>query len=96
MITVGFAEQDELFIKQQVASGIYSSAAELIKEAVRHLRESQQDNAELIAALELGERDIEEGRYTVYYDGFFDDMVEKVKEMAARGEKPERPGVIPF
>lgn len=94
MMKIAFAEQDELYIKRQVESGFYSNATELVRDAVRRLRESDQ-RTRLLAALELGEKAIEEGRTTPYTPEFMAESKERAKKRAGNGEKAVRPDVVP-
>jgi antitoxin ParD1/3/4 len=58
---VTFAEQDESFIKRQVEQGYYANATEVVRDAVRRLRENT-PQARLAVALEAAEKSAEEGR----------------------------------
>jgi antitoxin ParD1/3/4 len=58
---ITFAEQDENFIRMQVEQGFYSNATELVRDAVRRLRENT-PQARLSAALEAAEQSVAAGR----------------------------------
>ena len=78
-MNINFAAIDENFIKDKVADGYYSNATELVRDAVRRLRESEdQAMVRLKAALEEGERDIREGRVKEYTPGYVHEIAERV------------------
>ncbi|MFL9935416.1 type II toxin-antitoxin system ParD family antitoxin [Paraburkholderia sp. RL18-103-BIB-C] len=88
-MNINFAPVDEQFIKQNVENGVYSNANELVRDAVRRLREADERRAELFAALQMGEDDIAAGRTRTYTRGFVQSLHERVLSRAAAGEKPK-------
>jgi len=86
-MNVNFPPVDDGYIKAKVADGFYSNATELVRDAVRRLREQDdKDYAKLIAALEAGEQAIREGRTQDYSLGLLDDIE---REARAQGDKDE-------
>lgn len=74
-MNVNFPPVDDGYIKAKVADGFYSNATELVRDAVRRLREQDdKDYVKLIAALEAGEQAIREGRTTDYSPSMLDDV----------------------
>jgi antitoxin ParD1/3/4 len=59
---VRFAEVDEHFIEEAVRSGFYANATELVRDAVRRLREQNAVNSPFYQAVMEGIRDIDNGR----------------------------------
>lgn len=87
---VNFSPVDENFIKRSVEGGLYGNATELVRDAVRRLRENEeQRHAELVAALQLGENDIANGRTKPYTKALMKEIRERVISRAAAGEKPK-------
>jgi antitoxin ParD1/3/4 len=85
VMNVNFPPVDEGYIKAKVADGFYSNATELVRDAVRRLREQDdRDYASLIAALELGEQDIRESRVSEYTPGRAQDIAREVMDQAER------------
>jgi antitoxin ParD1/3/4 len=87
-VNINFAPVDEAFIKQSVDGGLYSNANELVRDAVRRLRESEERHAELLAALQLGEADIAHGRTRPYSRELVQNARERALNRAAAGETP--------
>lgn len=66
-MNIVFPPVDEKFIKAKISDGYYSNATELVRDAVRRLRE--QDNSRydaLMAAIAEGEADLAAGRFEEY------------------------------
>jgi antitoxin ParD1/3/4 len=61
-VHVRFAEVDESFIEEAVRSGFYANATELVRDAVRRLREQNAVNSPFYQAVMEGIRDIDNGR----------------------------------
>jgi len=80
-MNINFAPIDEAFIKAKVGKGYYSNATELVRDAVRKLREKENSAAEqLLFELEKGERDYHEGRFNV----FSPKLMEELKQSGIR------------
>jgi len=93
-MNINFPPVDKSYIKAKVKSGFYANATELIRDAVRRMREHDEKRDELLAALKLGEEDIEKGRFRVFNDALFVEVVQNAKKKAASGRKP-KPEVTP-
>ncbi len=80
-MNINFPPVDDSFIKNMVRSGFYSNATELVRDAVRRMRELDAGKADrLRAALQKGEDDIAAGRVHEYTDTFFDDIIKEIDE----------------
>ena len=88
-MNINFAPVDEQFIKKSVEGGLYSNANELVRDAVRRLRESEERHVQLMAALRLGEDDVAAGRTRTYSKGLMQSVRERAISRAASGEKPK-------
>ena len=88
-MNINFPPVDESYIKAKIAEGFYSNAAELVRDAVRRLRE-QDDNkhARLVAALEVGKQAIREGRTALYTPELLAQIEQEARQHAAEGRKP--------
>jgi antitoxin ParD1/3/4 len=88
-MNVNFPPVDENFIRKSVDGGLYSNANELVRDAVRRLRESEERHIELLAAIQLGEDDIAQGRTGTYSREMVRAIRDRVLKRAASGEKPK-------
>ena len=58
---VRFSEVDENYIKNKVLSGFYASENEVVRDAVRRMREEEERIARFQAAVRIGDEQIERG-----------------------------------
>lgn len=66
-MNINFPPRDESYIRAKVADGYYHNATELVRDAVRRLREYDDSKHErLTTALEAGYKAIREGEYEPY------------------------------
>lgn len=95
-MNIQFASVDEQFIKSMVEHGYYSNATELVRDAVRRLRENQGNMRlqQLQAALNAGEEDIAAGRYMEWEDDSLDNAMVQAKEKVKKGVRLN-PDVLP-
>lgn len=88
-MNINFPPVDESYIKAKIADGYYSNAAELVRDAVRRLREQDDGrHARLVAALEIGEAAIREGRTVPYTASLLEKIEHDARRHAADGSKP--------
>lgn len=89
-MNIVLAPVDEEFIKNKVEAGYYSNFTEGVRDAVRKMRESEEQRAELIAAIQIGEQQVAEGRVKPYNSELREKIKQNARARAARGEKPSR------
>lgn len=54
----------ERFVKERVESGLYNSASEVMREALRLLHKKESQSKQLFDALDAGYKSYEEGRHS--------------------------------
>ena len=68
-MNVSLTDELEKWIEARVASGLYRSSSEVVREAVRLLREKEESKElrrqELRALIDVGLHDLEQGRHVV-------------------------------
>lgn len=88
-MNIDFPSVDENFIKTQVSSGHYTNATELVRDAVRRLREASEAKRDrLLRALELGQADIDAGRLRAYSPELYAEIKSTARQHAVEGRKP--------
>lgn len=95
-MNITFASKDEAYIRQMVEEGYYSNATELIRDAVRRLREANKieyDNP-MYAAVAIGEEQYARGQYKKYTPELFEEIQRNADKKLKQGKKP-KPEVIP-
>lgn len=95
MMKVSFAEVDETYIRNKVDDGYYSSVTEVIRDAVRRLRESETGQSRLLSALEQGERSIQQGRHSPFTSETMGEIKERALKRLENGETATRRDVTP-
>jgi putative addiction module CopG family antidote len=94
MMKVSFAEIDEAYIRSKVQAGYYSSVTEVIRDAVRRLRENEQHR--LSVALDVGERAITKGKTQPLTPALLEATFQRGIEKAKQNEKISRADVTPY
>lgn len=86
-MNIVFPPVDAGYIKSMVSNGYFTNATELVRHAVRRLREEEDKKRDrLMAALEEGERDIREGRFEPYTPELLDEIEREVDQHIAEGK----------
>lgn len=92
---IELAPVDEKYIKDSVKNGYYRSEAEAVRDAVRRAREQEEGkHTRLLAALEVGEQAVREGRVKPYTPELLAQIERDARQHAAEGRKPN-PDVCP-
>ena len=88
-MNIDFPSIDDGFIKIMVSNGYYTNATELVRDAVRRLREADEAKRQrLMQALEIGDADIAAGRTTRYTPDVLAQIKLDARQYAAAGKKP--------
>lgn len=93
-MNINFPPVDEKFIRQKVEDGFYSNATELVRDAVRRLREGEAKHSTLWEAVRAGEEDIEAGRLHEYTPELMQEIARNARKKAELGLAPH-PDVLP-
>ena len=93
-MNIHFPSVDETYIKQKVAAGFYSNATELVRDAVRRLREADEQRQALLAAVQVGDDQIARGEYRPYTPELFEEIKRNARDKVKRGHQPN-PDVLP-
>jgi antitoxin ParD1/3/4 len=87
-MNINFPAVDEAYIKQKVEAGFYSNATELVRDAVRRMREAEEQRQALQAAVQIGEEQIARGEYRAYTPELFAEIKRNARDKVKRGQKP--------
>jgi len=93
-MNINFPSVDETYIKQKVDDGFYSNATELVRDAVRHLREADEQRQAWLAAVQVGDDQIARGEYRPYTPELFEEIKRNARDKVKRGHQPN-PDVLP-
>ena len=84
----------EKFVQTKVDAGFYSNASEVIRDAIRRMREGDEKVAALRAALKAGDAQLDQGEGTPYTPELLEHITKQAKSNAHRN-KNINPGVVP-
>ncbi|MEQ1835046.1 MAG: type II toxin-antitoxin system ParD family antitoxin [Candidatus Nitrotoga sp.] len=88
-MNIVFPLVDESYIKAKIDDGFYSNATELVRDAVRRLREFDDSKyIRLMAAIEVGDQAAREGRTQPYTSELLEQIEQTSRQFAADGRKP--------
>ncbi len=81
----GFSPEIQSIVDEQLATGQYGSADEVVLEAVRLLAERNRRLERLRREIQIGCDEIERGEYTDYDDASLKARFDELKQRAAEG-----------
>jgi len=91
---INLSPEMEKFVQSKVDTGFYSNATEVIRDAIRRMREEDERIASMRAALERGDAQLDNGQGTAYTPELMQRVAAKAKGNARRGKKVS-PDVTP-
>lgn len=94
-MNINFANQDESFIKSKVTQGYYSNATELVRDAVRKMREEEERRARFLAAVKIGEEQLKKGKTIPFSDELMDEIEKTAVDNAAQRRPINNPDALP-
>jgi antitoxin ParD1/3/4 len=91
---INLSPEMEEFVQSKVDTGFYSNASEVIRDAIRRMREEEEKVAAMRAALKVGDDQLDKGQRVLYTPDLVNRAAEKAKDNSRRGRKVN-PDVIP-
>ena len=92
---VRLSEVDENYIKGKVESGFYTSENEVVRDAVRRMREEEERIARFQAAVRIGDEQIERGDTAPYSKELMEHISQRAVQRAKQGKPIDNPDVLP-
>jgi antitoxin ParD1/3/4 len=92
---VRLSEVDENYIKGKVESGFYTSENEVVRDAVRRMREEEERIARFQAAVRIGDEQIERGDTVPYSKELMEYISQRAVQRAKQGKPIDNPDVLP-
>jgi antitoxin ParD1/3/4 len=92
---VRLSEVDENYIKGKVESGFYTSESEVVRDAVRRMREEEERIARFQAAVRIGDEQIERGDTVPYSKELMEHISQRAVQRAKQGKPIDNPDVLP-
>ena len=92
---INFAGVDEQFIKAEVKEGYYTSETELVRDAVRRLREEKEKTRHFHKAVMQGVEQIEQGNTVSYTPELLEDIKKRATKKIENNEPYNSPDALP-
>jgi len=92
---VRLSEVDENYIKGKVESGFYTSENDVVRDAVRRMREEEERIARFQAAVRIGDEQIERGDTVPYSKELMEQISQRAVQRAKQGKPIDNPDVLP-
>jgi antitoxin ParD1/3/4 len=92
---VRLSEVDENYIKGKVESGFYTSENDVVRDAVRRMREEEERIARFQAAVRIGDEQIERGDTVPYSKELMEQIGQRAVQRAKQGKPIDNPDVLP-
>ncbi len=92
---IRFAGIDEKFIKNQVHDGYYTNETELVRDAVRRMREEDEKKRQFHDAVMLGDEAIERGDTQPLTSELMENIKKRAIKKAKKGEAFNNTDAIP-
>ena len=85
-MNIRFPDVDEHYIKTKVEAGFYMNETELVRDAVRHMREEDERKKQFLSAIKVGQDQTAHGQYRE----FTTEVLDELRQGAARKIQEER------
>ena len=85
-------DQLEAYIQYKIDAGLYSNGAEVIRDALRHMMEDDEEAAKALRlreAVQLGFQQVERGEGTAYSPQLMEELKQTARTRARQGNKPK-------
>ncbi|MCK5284489.1 MAG: type II toxin-antitoxin system ParD family antitoxin [Alphaproteobacteria bacterium] len=78
----------EAFIQNQISVGAYSSAAEVVRDAIRRMEQEQNKLEVLRTAVRAGDKQLDHGESVLLTDALMEEIENNAIKRHKKGEKP--------
>jgi antitoxin ParD1/3/4 len=79
-MNIRFPDVDEHYIKTKVEAGFYMNETELVRDAVRHMREEDERKKQFLSAIKVGQDQMAHGQHRE----FTTEVLDELRQGAAR------------
>jgi antitoxin ParD1/3/4 len=84
---INLSPEIEHYLQVKVGTGFYSNASEVIRDAIRRMREEDEKLEKLRAAVQIGDEQLERGEGIIYSASRLEAITEKALSNARNGKK---------
>lgn len=84
---INLSPEVEKYLQSKVDTGFYSNASEVIRDAIRRMREEDEKLEKLLAAVKLGDEQLDRGEGIAYTKDRLSHITAKAFDNAVNGKK---------
>ncbi|HZR01584.1 MAG TPA: type II toxin-antitoxin system ParD family antitoxin [Burkholderiales bacterium] len=87
---INLSPEIEQFLQSKVETGFYSNTSEVIRDAIRRMRDEDEKIAAVRAAVQRGDEQLDKGQAVPYTQDLIQRAAAKARTNAQRGKKVNR------
>ena len=88
-MNIRFPDVDETYIKAKVKAGFYMNETELVRDAVRHMREEDERKNQFLTATKVGQDQIASGQHRQLTPEVLKEIRKSATQKVKAGHKPK-------
>jgi putative addiction module CopG family antidote len=88
-MNVRFPEVDEHYIKTKVEAGFYVNETELVRDAVRHMREEDERKNQFLSAIKVGQDQVASGQHRELTPDVLSELRQNATRKIQEGHNPK-------
>ena len=88
-MNIRFPDVDEHYIKKKVEAGFYMNETELVRDAVRHMREEDERKSQFLSAIKVGQDQVVGGQHRELTPDVLSELRQTATRKIQEGHKPK-------
>ncbi|WP_447969887.1 ribbon-helix-helix domain-containing protein [Nitrospira sp. M1] len=88
-MNIRFPDVDEHYIKAKVDAGFYMNETELVRDAVRHMREEDERKNQFLSAIKVGQDQVASGQHRELTPDVLNELRQTATRKIQVGHKPK-------
>ena len=88
-MNIRFPDVDEHYIKNKVEAGFYMNETELVRDAVRHMREEDERKHQFLSAIKAGQDQVGSGQHRELTPDVLNELRQHATRKIQEGHKPK-------
>ena len=88
-MNIRFPDVDEHYIKAKVEAGFYMNETELVRDAVRHMREEDERKNQFLSAIKVGQDQLASGQHRQLTPDVLSELRQTATRKIQEGHKPK-------
>jgi len=88
-MNIRFPDVDENYIKAKVEAGYYMNETELVRDAVRHMREEDERKSQFLSAIKVGQDQVASEQHREFTPEVLSELRQTATRKIQEGHKPK-------